>query len=42
MSDLEWKFLAKAKISDIKDVLLGKVAIPKSSDVIEEKIEEGK
>jgi hypothetical protein len=36
------KFLAKAKRSGIKDVLLRNVAISKSSDVIEEKNEEGK
>ena len=36
------KFLAKAKRSGIKDVLLGKVKIPTSLDVIDEKTEEGK
>jgi hypothetical protein len=36
------KFLAKAKRSGIKDVLLGKVEIPSSLDVIDEKTEEGK
>jgi hypothetical protein len=36
------KFLAKAKRSGIKDVLLGKVEIPTSLDVIDEKTEEGK
>jgi hypothetical protein len=35
------KFLAKAKRSEIKDVLLGKV-IPKSSEVFDEKTDEGK
>jgi gag-polypeptide of LTR copia-type len=41
---LSWneKFLAKAKRSGIKDVLLGKVEIPTSLDVIDEKTEEGK
>jgi hypothetical protein len=36
------KFLAKAKRSGIKDVLLRKVEIPSSLDVIDEKTEEGK
>jgi hypothetical protein len=36
------KFLAKAKRSGITDVLLGKVEIPSSLDVIDEKTEEGK
>jgi hypothetical protein len=36
------KFLAKAKRSGIEDVLLGKVEIPSSWDVIDEKTEEGK
>jgi hypothetical protein len=36
------KFLAKVKRSGIKDVLFGKVSIPKILDVIEEKNEEGK
>jgi hypothetical protein len=36
------KFLAKAKRSGIKDILLGKVEIPTSLDVINEKTEEGK
>jgi hypothetical protein len=36
------KFLAKAKRSGIKDVLLGKVLIPKSSEVFDEKTDEGK
>jgi hypothetical protein len=36
------KFLAKAKRSGIKDVLLGKVLIPKSSGVFDEKTDEGK
>jgi hypothetical protein len=36
------KFLAKAKRSEIKDVLLGKVEIPSSFDVIDEKTDEGK
>ena len=36
------KFLAKAKRSGIKDVLLGKVEIPSSLDIIDEKTEEGK
>jgi hypothetical protein len=35
------KFLAKAKRSGIKDVLLGKVLIPKSSEVFDEKTDEG-
>jgi hypothetical protein len=33
------KFLAKAKRSGIKDVLLGKLHIPKSSEEFEEKTE---
>jgi hypothetical protein len=36
------KFLAKAKRSGIKDVLLEKVLIPKSSEVFDEKVDEGK
>jgi hypothetical protein len=36
------KFLAKAKRSGIKDVFLGKVLIPKSSEVLDEKKDEGK
>jgi hypothetical protein len=36
------KFLAKAKRSWIKDVLLGKVEFPTSLEVIDEKTEEGK
>jgi hypothetical protein len=36
------KFLAKTKRSGIKDVLLGKVLIPKSSEVFDEKTDEGK
>jgi hypothetical protein len=36
------KFLAEAKRSGIKDVLLGKVLIPKSSEVFDEKTDEGK
>jgi hypothetical protein len=36
------KCLAKAKRSGIKDVLLGKVLIPKSSEVFYEKTDEGK
>ena len=36
------KFLAKAKRSGIKDVLLGKLEIPKTSDELEEKSEEGR
>jgi hypothetical protein len=41
---LTWseKFLAKAKRSGIKDVLLGKVFIPKSSELFDEKTDEGK
>jgi hypothetical protein len=41
---LTWseKFLIKAKVSGIKDVLLGKVLIPKSSEVSDEKTDEGK
>ena len=35
-------FLAKAKRSGTKDVLLGKVQIPSSFEVIDEKTEEGK
>ncbi len=34
------KFLAKAKRSGIKDVLLGKLEIPKTSDELEDKSEE--
>ena len=36
------KFLAKARRSGIKDVLLGKVAIPKNNEEINEKTDEGK
>jgi hypothetical protein len=36
------KFLAKAKRSGIKDVLLGKLQIPKTSEELEEKSEEGR
>jgi hypothetical protein len=36
------KFLAKAKSSVIKDVLLAKVLIPNSSEVLDEKSDEGK
>ena len=36
------KFLAKAKRSGIKDVLLGRVQIPKTLDFVDEKTEEGK
>jgi hypothetical protein len=36
------KFLAKAKRSGIKDIMLGKVEIPTSLDVIDEKTEKGK
>jgi hypothetical protein len=36
------KFLAKAKRSGMKDILLGKVLIPKSSEVFVEKTDEGK
>jgi hypothetical protein len=36
------KFLDKAKSSGIKDVFLGKVLIPKSCDVFDEKTDEGK
>ena len=36
------KFLSKAKRSGIKDVLLGKLQIPKSSEEFEEKTEEGR
>jgi hypothetical protein len=36
------KFLAKDKRSEIKDVLLGKVLILKSSEVFDEKTDEGK
>jgi hypothetical protein len=39
---MEWEILAKAKRSGIKDVLLGKVLIPKSSEVFDEKTDEGK
>jgi hypothetical protein len=35
------KNLAKARCSGIKDVLLGKVFIPKSSEVFDEKTDEG-
>jgi hypothetical protein len=34
---LSENFLAKVKRSGIKDVLLGNIAIPKSSNVVEEK-----
>ncbi len=36
------KFLAKAKRSGIKDVLLGKLQIPTTSEELEEKSEEGR
>jgi hypothetical protein len=36
------KFLAKAKRFGIKDVLLGKFDIPKSSEVFDEETDEGK
>ena len=36
------KFLAKARRSGIKDVLLGKVSIPKTNEEINEKTDEGK
>ena len=36
------KFLAKAKRSGIKDVLLGKLKVPKSSEELEDKTEEGR
>jgi hypothetical protein len=36
------KFLAKAKRSGIKEVLLGKLHIPKTSEELEEKSEEGR
>ena len=36
------KFLAKARRSGIKDVLLGKVTIPKTNEEINEKTDEGK
>ena len=36
------KFLAKARRSGIKDILLGKLTIPKTSDEINEKTDEGK
>jgi hypothetical protein len=36
------KILAKTKRFGIKDVLLGKVVIPKSSEVFDEKTDEGK
>jgi hypothetical protein len=39
---LSKKLLAKAKGSGIKDVLLGKDLIPKSSEVFDEKTDEGK
>jgi hypothetical protein len=40
---LTWseKFLAKAKRSGIKDILLGKVTIPKTDEEINEKTDEG-
>jgi hypothetical protein len=46
-SKYEWptwseKFLAKGKRSGIKDVLLGKVLTPKSSEVFDENTDEGK
>jgi hypothetical protein len=46
-SENEWptwseKFLAKVKNSGIKDILLGKILIPKSSEVFDEKTDEGK
>jgi hypothetical protein len=36
------KFLAKARIYGIKDILLGKVTIQKNSEKINEKTDEGK
>jgi hypothetical protein len=36
------KFLAKAKRSGIKDVMLGNLQIPKTSEELEEKSEEGR
>ena len=36
------KFLAKARRSGIKDVLLGKVTIPKTNEEINKKTDEGK
>jgi hypothetical protein len=36
------KFLAKAKHSGIKDVFLGKVLIPKSAEIFDEKTDENK
>jgi hypothetical protein len=39
---MESEILAKAKRSGIKDVLLGKVLIPKSSEVFDERTDEGK
>jgi hypothetical protein len=36
------KFIPKAKRSGIKDVLLGKLQIPKTSEEMEEKSEEGR
>jgi hypothetical protein len=46
-SNDEWptlieKFLARAKRSELKDVLLGNVLIPKSSGVFDERTNEGK
>jgi hypothetical protein len=40
---LTWigKFLAKARISGIKDILLGKVTIPKNNEEINEKLMKG-
>ena len=36
------KFLAKAKKKKYKDILLGKVAVPKDSDVFDETTDDGK
>ena len=36
------KFLAKARRSGIKDILLGKLTIPKTNDEINEETDEGK
>jgi hypothetical protein len=46
-SKYEWpiwieKFLTEANGSEIKDVLLGKVLIPKYYEVLDEKTDEGK
>ena len=36
------KFLSKARRSGIKDILLGKLTIPKTNDEINEETDEGK